>query len=154
MWGASTILLLIIAKSLKVNSKFAAFIFVITQMFYFGTMRNMFGFMMMYFSIVLIFSNDTTIKKSILIPLGAIGLYLSTFLHTSMAMYVGLLILALIPFGKKTMKLSLYAFPILYGMVFALSSWFVGIFFSSDLQSHSEIYTNSAIYIYFTSQSK
>lgn len=125
VYGSSTILLFITIKSLNLNGQFAAFVFVITQMFMFGALRNMLGLMLMFLGVVLLFKPATKSQKIFLIILSAVMLYYCTFLHKSMTMYVLMLVPALYPFGKKLTRISLFAFPILYGSIFFLSNYFI-----------------------------
>lgn len=136
VFGGSLLLLLSIIKLLNVNIKFACFIFVITQMFYFGQLRNMLGFMMMFFSIVILFRFGTQKHYFIGVVVSLIGLWSSMFLHKSMWMYLLFLIPATIPFGKRMFKISIFAFPILYVCVFVLSNLFITTFVSADMQEH------------------
>lgn len=152
VWGATVILLIATILLLRINNKFACFIFVITQFFYLGAYRNMFGFMMMFFSIAILFRGleFTDVGKQFLsLVIGIVGLYLCTYLHKSMPMYVAFLILALIPFGMRLIKAALCAFPIVYSSIFFLSKWFVGWFLDEDMQNHSEAYTDSVREITF-----
>lgn len=140
VFGPTTLLLIWIIKLLGVNSKFASFIFVITQMFMFGALRNMFGLMLMFFSIATIFYKARAHKRLFWILLGVLGLFGCTFLHRSMILYVMLLGIALIPFETKTVKISLVVFPFLYGSIFILSNWFI-MTFLPEMAEHAEYYT-------------
>lgn len=128
VFGGSLLLLLSIIRLLNVDIKFACFIFVITQMFYFGQMRNMLGFMVLFFSIVILFRFGMQKCYFIGVVISLIGFWISTFLHKSMWMYLLFLIPAIIPFRKRFFKISLFAFPILYFFVFALSKLFITTF--------------------------
>lgn len=142
VWGGTVLLLILIIKKLKLNHRFAAFIFVITEMFYFGTMRNMLGFMMMFYGLVIVLSTyqQSRMKQLLWIIIGGVCLYFSTFLHRSMNMYIAVLAISIIPFGIRTMKTSLFAFPVLYGSIFFLAN-IVLTLMSSDIQSHAVSYT-------------
>lgn len=141
VFGLSTILMICTIKLLKINGRFAAFIFVITEMFMFGNLRNMLGIMMMFFSVVLIMTsnryNMTTFRRVI----GALGLLLTIDLHKSMWLYELLLLGAIIPFGKKTIRMSMLIFPILWGSVFVIAQFFIA-YMDEDAQFYAEFYTN------------
>lgn len=147
VWGCSVVLLLLSIKQLKVNTHFASFIFVITQFYYFGTMRNMLGFMVMFYSVILIYKVNKLYPKTIIyLILGIIGLYISQFLHRSMFLYLILLIPAVIPFGKKMIKTGLCFFPILYGLVFIMAQFFMSYFSGNeDAQITAEKYMDGQI---------
>lgn len=142
VYGATTLLLILTIKLLKVNQQFACFIFVITQMFMFGGLRNMFGIITMYFAVTLIFFSRKNYYRALYLIFGGIALFACTFLHRSMTMYVILLVLGLIPFGYKLARISLFAFPFLYGSIFVLSKWFINTFMP-ELAEHSMYYTDS-----------
>ncbi|WP_289744165.1 hypothetical protein [Muribaculum intestinale] len=142
VWGACVLLLIINIKLLHLNGKFAAFIFIITQFFYFGTMRNMFGFMLMFVSVTIFYISISSVKKYPLIIIAALGLWGSTFLHRSMWMYVLFLIVGIIPINKYLIKISLIAFPFAWTSVFVLSSWFLSTFADTEMQTHADAYTS------------
>jgi len=146
VWGASTILLLLSIKRLKVNTYFAAFIFIITQWFYFGTMRNMLGYMAMFYGVIIVLSRGNVLRKTPELIVGALLIFASIFLHRSMFAYVAFLTLALIPFGRRTMTAGLFAFPFLYASVYALSKY-VLLFIGADdeAMTHAEGYLRSEI---------
>ena len=142
VWGGCTILLILSIKRLKLNPYFSSFIFIITEFYYFGTMRNMLGYMLMFYSIIVIFCPYSNKNKLFSWIIGALGIYCSFFLHRSMILYIIFLIPALIPFGKRTMKVSIICFPILYGMVFVLTEFFLNYF-----GEHEEIQTSADYYV-------
>lgn len=146
IWGSSTILLILSIKRLKLNPYFSSFIFIITEFYYFGTTRNMLGYMVMLYSVFVIFCPFSNKHKIFSWAIGALGIYCSFFLHRSMYLYLLFLIPALIPFGKRFMKVSLLCFPILYGMVFVMARYFL-IYFSTgeDLQISAEGYVNDIL---------
>lgn len=141
VWGASTILLLLSIRRLNVNLYFASFIFVITQWFYFGTMRNMLGFMAMFYGVILIFTRDKIMRKTVEVTFGILLIIASIFFHRSMFAYVIFLSLALIPFGKRTMGIGLIVYPFLYMSVYALSKY-VMLYIGADEESvnHADVY--------------
>lgn len=144
VFGSSVLLLISTIKNLNVNIKFACFIFVITKMFYFGQMRNMFGFMVEFFCIAILFNNESNRPLLVRISIAVIGIWLSTFLHRSMWMYCILLIPAyFLPLNKKCLYATFIAFPILYASIFSMSYWFLGAFGDSEIQSHALYYTDT-----------
>lgn len=143
VFGGAILLLALTIQLLHVNHRFACFIFVITEMFMFGAMRNTFGLMLMFFSVALLFIPGDFLKKTFFILLASIGLFGCTFLHRSMWLYVGLLPLALIPFGKRTVKWSLFIFPFFYSSIFIFAQWFLNTFTDAETQQHASYYTDS-----------
>ena len=143
IYGGSTLFLIGTIKLLNVNSKFSAFIFVITQMFMFGALRNMLGLTAMFFCIALFFYAFYQNKNIILLVIACVGLYFCIYLHRSMWLYLLLLIPAVIPFGKKIIRLSIFTFPFLYISVFILSAWFLSSFGDAEAQQHASYYTES-----------
>lgn len=142
VFGATTLFFLWTVKLLRVNKKFAAFIFVITQMFMFGALRNMLGIMLMFMGVAAVFYKPKRFTRWGWVILGIAALAGCSYLHRSMPLYILLLTFALIPFGTKTIKISLIAFPVLYGSIFIMSLWFMQQFFP-DLSDHAELYTES-----------
>lgn len=140
VFGGATILLVCTIMLLKLNKYFACFIFVITEMFMFGNLRNMLGFMAMFFSVALLFFPNKFPAKIFTIFFAVIGFLLTIPLHRSMWMYELLLIISFVPFGKRIINLSLYSFPILWGSVFVLSQIFLILFADPEIIAHSEYY--------------
>lgn len=143
VFGATTVLLILTIKLLPLNQYFACFIFVITEMFMFGNLRNMFGFMTMYCSIAIYYYPVKFPFKIVTAIIAILGLSLAIPLHRSMWMYELLLIVGLIPFGKKTIRVSLIAFPFLWTSIFILAQIFLATFANADIIAHSEYYTDS-----------
>lgn len=143
VFGGAILILSCTIQLLHVNHRFASFIFVITEMFMFGAMRNTFGLMLMFFSIALIFSPGNFKKKTFFILLAGLGLFGCTFLHKSMWLYVSLLPFALIPFGKRAVKWSLVVFPFIYSSIFICTQWFLSTFADAETQQHASYYTDS-----------
>lgn len=143
VFAPATLFLWLSVKYLGVNNKFAAFIFVITQMFMFGALRNMLGLMTMYLCVILIFYSVKTSRRMLILFVACAGLLGCIFLHRSMWLYVMLLAVGLIPFGKKIIKISLFAFPVLYASIFFLSTWFLATFADAEMQTHAAYYTDS-----------
>lgn len=146
VWGAATILLLLSIKRLNVNTYFAAFIFVITQWYFFGTMRNMLGFMAMFYGVIVMLSRGSALRKMPEFIIGAAFIFASIFLHRSMFAYVAFMVLALIPFGKRTMAIGLGVFPFLYASVYALSRY-VLLYIGADEEAitHANGYLRSEV---------
>lgn len=146
VWGASTILLLLSIKSLKINTYFAAFIFIITQWYFFGNLRNMLGFMAMFYGVIVMLRRGNALRKTHELIIGTAFIFASIFLHRSMFAYVTFMVLALIPFGKRTMAIGLGVFPILYASVYTLSKY-VLLYIGADEEAitHANGYLRSEI---------
>lgn len=146
VWGACTILLILSIKRLGLNPYFSSFIFIITEFYYFGTMRNMLGYMVLFYSIIIIFCPYSNKFKVFSWIFGALGIYASIFLHRSMYLYILLLVPALIPFGKRFIKISILFFPILYGFVFIMAKYFLIYWGAGDDDLNSaEFYVNGSM---------
>ncbi len=142
VFGCSVLLLFCTIRILPVNKKFAYFIFVITEFFYFGTMRNMFGFMVVFFTIAAFFKCINSKHVVIGVIVAAMGFWGASFLHRSMWMYLLLLIPALIPFGKRIIRLSVFAFPFIYSIIFLLTNFIISNIASDDIQNYALHYTD------------
>lgn len=145
VFGGAILLLISTIQLLNVNKKFACFIFAITEMFMFGAMRNMLGFMLMVLCIALLFNSGNILKRMVFFILAVSGFFGCIFLHRSMPLYIALLPLALIPFGKRTIKLSLFTFPFIYFSVFIFTQWFLKSFADQETQHHASLYTKSVM---------
>lgn len=141
VWGASTVLLFWMVKRLPVNPYLAGFIFVICEFFYFGTMRNMLGFVVMFVSFSILFY---PLRKQRILSyiLGLLGIYASLYLHRSMYLYVLVLAATFLPFGKKSIRLSLFLIPVLYAMVFILADWMLANFGNEEFQNQGAAYVS------------
>lgn len=119
VWGAATYLLLSTFKKLRCNPQFSSLLFILISLvgtFYF--LRNSLGYCMLYYGVAVLLCRKNL--TSALWGLLAIGI--SYFLHKSMFLYIGIMIIAFIPLNKSLIKLSIILFPIIYSTVFFVST--------------------------------
>ena len=120
IWGGATILMIWSAKKLKLNSNTFCFIAAILFIIRLTVSRGGLGIaLLIYCSIILTQSIGN--KKIIPILFAATGIVLSTYLHSSMFIFIICMLLAFIlPFNKKLILISLLLFPFLYVSVMQL----------------------------------
>jgi hypothetical protein len=134
VWGLATFFLFKILDEIKSDLDFSFFIFTLMLLNHFPNLRQTLGFMMMFYSYVLLFNSaeDTMPQKLIM---GIILLIFSTFFHSTIFVFILLSLLLFIP-GTKSLAMvvvSLIAFPFLYDITKELSTQFVGMVSSNDM---------------------
>lgn len=114
IWGAATILMIWSAKKLKLNSNTFCFIAAALFITRLAVSRSGLGIALLILcSIIIAQSIEKRRIAPAIIAIG--GIYFSTYLHSSMLIFVGCMILAFVlPFNKKTILISLVLFPLLY----------------------------------------
>lgn len=112
VWGASTFLLIQTYKRVNSPVRLSCLIFVLILIINFGSSRNTLGYMLLYYSMTFIFKPLK--NKTFSFILAITGVFLSTYLHKSMPLYIALIIIAFVPMNKNTYRLSLLAFPFIY----------------------------------------
>ncbi len=121
IWGSAAVLIVLTAKRLNLNSEVLGFMIPLFFLTHFSGTRDSLGFSLMIFSAVL-FVQSLEKKKALTIALGIIGVWASFYLHKSMFVFIGFLVLAFfLPMNKKTIIISLILFPILYTLASSLS---------------------------------
>ena len=120
IWGGATILMIWSAKKLKLKSNTFCFIATILFITRLTVSRGGLGIALLVFcSIILIQSYEK--RRIIPIVIAVLGIIFSTYLHSSMFIFIFCMMLALIlPFNKKIILVSLLLFPILYISVMQL----------------------------------
>lgn len=118
VWGLSSIFMVLTFRNLKCDMRLASALFIIlplVQVYY--VTRNTLGLSILFYALSLLNG-----QKRNFIP-AIIWLYICTFFHTSMPMYVGVLALVLIiPINKISFYVSIAAFPVLKGVVLLVSN--------------------------------
>lgn len=142
IFGGALTILFISFRILKLNRKFASFIFVITLLFYFGAYRNYLGLTMMFLGIIIILNNKKVLSNLSSIIIGIILILLSLEFHKSMLLYVLLLLPTFINFDKKTIITSILAFPFIYGSIFILGGWFATTIGNADMAELADVYSS------------
>ena len=130
VWGLAAIVLILLFNKLKFNAQFSSLLFVLILMTTFPNLRNVLGYVVLYYSIVLIlFEKNKRVTNCII---GGMGIMCSFFLHKSMFMFILLLGIALVPFNKWVYIISWIAFPILYKYLYSISEYFLINSFAND----------------------
>lgn len=123
VWGLAAIAFVLLLKRLNFNAQFSSLLFVLILMTTFPNLRNVLGYIVLYYSVVLIlFKKNKRVTNCII---GGIGIICSFFLHKSMFMYILLLGIALVPFNKWVYIISWIAFPVLYKYLYSISEYFL-----------------------------
>lgn len=114
IWGSATILMIWSAKKLKLNSNVFCFIAAALFITRLAVSRNGLGIALLIFSSILLIQSLEK-RKIVSILIACTGIIISTYLHSSIYIFVGCMILALVfPLNKKNILLSLILFPFLY----------------------------------------
>lgn len=129
VWGTASLLMVKTAKLLDLNSYVFCFLAPIIFLPQLAVSRSALGISLMLFCSVLFFKS-TIEKKSLYFVLAVLGIFASMFLHKSMILFIGILLISyFIPLNKKTFIISLIVFPFLYAIVlryFQEFSFFAG----------------------------
>lgn len=141
VWGASTLLFFLMVNRLPVNKKFACFMFIIAQLFYWGNMRNMLGFTALFMGTSLVLYPLQGVKRVYGFVLGLALVFSCYFLHRSMIMYASAMVVAaIIPWNALILRISYAAFPFLYTAVYFAAQFFLLNFGDDDLQKAGSAY--------------
>lgn len=128
IWLPTAIIIAYIFRLLKVPSNYATIFFLLFGLSAYYYTRNALALSLLYLGMV-IFCLRKNFSSKILNTLLLVGLaYISWYLHKSMPLYIVFAILAIVlPFNKKTIIGALIAFPVLYGLMYALAANFLDI---------------------------
>ena len=121
VWGSAIIIWIKLNKRLGFQSQYAGIVITLILLAYFPNMRQSLGFAIMFYSISFIFIQYRN-SKIISLLLCLLGLSICPMLHKSMLMYVFLTIFAFLPFSRKTIRITLLIFPLLYGVTSVLAT--------------------------------
>lgn len=145
VWGLATIVLILIFRKLQFNATFATFIFTLVLMCYFPAPRQTLGYLVLLYGFVVAFFSDKSKTKSYVF--GIILVWGSFLLHKSMFVYVLLLGISLIPFGKWTYVGSVLLFPVIRQSVYYISSFLLSSTLIDETgQESGEMYLDSDFY--------
>ncbi len=125
VWGLATIAFFWMINRIPVNKHFACFIFIISQLFYWGSMRNMLGFATLFLGISMFFYRLKKLSRLISIGLGAALVLLSLSFHRSMFIYAIAMVISFLPLNKMAFRVSIIAFPFIYASIFLFASVFL-----------------------------
>ncbi len=119
IWGCASLLIVLTLRIMKLNATISGAIIPILLISRFVVSRVSLGLSVLLFSLVLLLLPN---KKKHVRLIGILGVISSLFLHESMIVFVPIAIISIfVPINKKTVILSLFAFPFLYVSVMTLS---------------------------------
>lgn len=125
IWCSASLFLVITAKILKINSFIFAFFTSVLLLRNLSMTRESLGISLMLLSNVFLLMSVKKRRMSFIV-LSIIGIVASVFLHKSMIIFVVFLFLSyLIPMNKRTVFISLVAFPFLYSLVLNMFNDFI-----------------------------
>lgn len=117
IWGTASFLIIQSAKMLALNSTVLCYIIPLLFLTQLSVTRGALGISLMLFCVLLLMQSVKK-NKTILIPFAILGLSLCFFLHKSMIVFLGLMILSLfVPLNKRFVIITLVIFPFLYKLV-------------------------------------
>lgn len=115
IWGCATFLWVLIIRTLNQNLKLAASLLLLIIIFLFAGARQTLGFSMLYLGISLVLKPTGGIKEKIF---GCVFFCSSYFFHSTLIVYMLLILVACIPFINKNLILcSILAFPVIYKLM-------------------------------------
>lgn len=122
IWLPAAIFIGLVFKLLKIPGNIATVSFFVFGLASYYYTRNALGLSILYFAMAIV--SSTFFKKKILSYLIAITLLVTSwYLHRSMPLYIGILLLAyLLPFNRKYILCSLIIFPLINGSITLISS--------------------------------
>lgn len=132
VWGSALLLTAMSFWRLELPAYFSTLIFALVLAFYFPNPRQTLGWSILYLGFSNIMNNNSS--RIIETIIGLILILISIYFHKSIFLFIGILFFASIPFfhNKYFYIISLLVFPLLYNLVYYLSSEFVTMFATSD----------------------
>lgn len=140
VWGLATIAFFWMINRIPVNKHFACFIFIISQLFYWGNMRNMLGFAVLFLGISVIFYPLKRVPRLVSLAIGAFLVLICLYFHRSMYMYAMVMVVSFLPLNRMAFRVSIIAFPFLYTSVFLFASYFLDSFGNDEFQNLGKAY--------------
>jgi hypothetical protein len=114
IWGTACLLMIQSAKKLDLNSNVMCFMAPLLFFTQLTVTRGAIGLALMVFCAIL-FVQSLEKKKFLLVLVAILGIFASGFLHKSMIIFIGILVVSyFIPLNKRTFIVSLILFPFLY----------------------------------------
>lgn len=125
IWGTASLLMIKVAKMLDLNANVICFMAPLLFLTQLSVTRAAIGLALMVFCAIL-FIQSLEKKKVVYIVVAALGIFISSFLHKSMIIFIIILLVAyFIPLNKRTFIVSLILFPFLYVVSFHIFKDFV-----------------------------
>lgn len=125
VWGLAIAFLIYICKVLRLNEKFACFIYVLVLLYYAIEMRQSLAFGMLYLGWAFLLRQNK--NKKIDYAIGLLFIVCSFFFHKSMYVYILLSVAVYFTLfgGKIFYVVSLILFPFLYGSLMLVANFFL-----------------------------
>lgn len=125
IWGTAAALIIYVAKRNYISSSALGLLIPVMFLHKFVVTRGALGLAFLMLVIYLYYSYR---KKALAYSILFLGIFLSTYLHKSIPIFVLFALVALIiPFNKKLYWLSLIFFPIFYVLLFIISDYILGL---------------------------
>lgn len=116
IWGTASFLMVQSAKKLDLNANVMCFMAPVLFLTQLSVTRGAIGLALMVFCAIL-FIQSLEKKKLLLMLVAIFGLFVSSFLHKSMIIFLTILVISyFIPLNKRTIVVSLIIFPLLYSI--------------------------------------
>lgn len=144
VWGMATIAFFWMINRIPVNKHFACFIFIISQLFYWGSMRNMLGFTTLFLGMSMVFYRLKNLSRLFSIGIGAALVLLSLSFHRSMLLYAIAMVVSFLPLNRMAFRVSVIAYPFLYASVFLFASVFLEGIDNEEVSELGNIYLKYA----------
>lgn len=124
LWSIATFFWILILDGLKQNIRFSGLIFILVVFYLFVGARQALCFSVLYYALfVFCGRNEQLSLKNVVFSFFLI--VLSFFLHKMAVVSVLIMLFSLLPIGKKSFILSLFAFPFLYKIFDSLAYSFI-----------------------------
>ena len=120
VWGLSIVFLILTFRRLHYPPNLASLVVVLVLMFAFNNLRNALGYLCMFYFMSYITKPCKIKYFSWCIAL--VGVFISTFLHKSMPLYIVIALFSLYPLKKWMYILALCFFPLLYESFYYIAS--------------------------------
>lgn len=125
VWGMAICLQVLTFKRLGLDSDLASWLFALVLLVPFSLSRDALGFSLLTYSCSFIYKPGKYRLLSIVI--GFLGVWLSSYLHKSMIVFIIIAILSAVRVGKLYYVSSFILFPFLYGVILVFSEKFLGL---------------------------
>lgn len=113
IWASAALLMILSLKKIGVYASYVGLLMPVFFWHQFSLTRGALGFSLIIFALTYVFDNR---EKSSIHWIAIAALPLAAFFHTSIAVFLLVLLATIvIPFNTKTVRLSIFIFPLLYG---------------------------------------
>lgn len=120
IWGSAALLMILSLKKIGVYASYVGLLMPVFFWHQFSLTRGALGFSLIIFALTYVFDNK---KKTFTHWLSIAVLPIAACFHTSIAVFLlVLLVTIIIPFNTKVVRLSLFLFPLLYGVIMIIAN--------------------------------